>query len=189
MSDSQYVTELTELTEFIVLKELVTQCNSVANWCVFNSFWKTVLWHWRIIGYIRKVFSRPFHCWFWAFRGICCKFSFSHYRNKIVVCNVGRAAVRVIWPNSQKVSQLSVRCNGESELQVTELTSLAHSLLQLEFHWTVPEGLSAVCVCCLQNTSTFTLERDEVGEVVMEDGRSRCPFNPEYKSTAIIVGM
>lgn len=22
----------------------------------------------------------------------------------------------------------------------------------------------------------------------MEDGRSRCPFNPEYKSTAIIVG-
>lgn len=40
----------------------------------------------------------------------------------------------------------------------------------------------------LQNTSTFTLERDEVGEVVMEDGRSRCPFNPEYKSTAIIVG-
>lgn len=41
----------------------------------------------------------------------------------------------------------------------------------------------------LQNTSTFTLERDEVGEVVMEDGRSRCPFNPDYKSTAIIVGM
>lgn len=41
----------------------------------------------------------------------------------------------------------------------------------------------------LQNTSTFTLEKDEVGEVVMEDGRSRCPFNPEYKSTAIIVGM
>lgn len=41
----------------------------------------------------------------------------------------------------------------------------------------------------LQNTSTFTLEKDEVGEVVMEDGRSRCPFNPEYQSTAIIVGM
>lgn len=44
-----------------------------------------------------------------------------------------------------------------------------------------------VCVY-LQNTTTFTLERDEVGEVVMEDGRSRCPFNPVYKSTAIIVG-
>uniref|UniRef100_A0A665UIZ2 Semaphorin-4B-like n=1 Tax=Echeneis naucrates TaxID=173247 RepID=A0A665UIZ2_ECHNA len=42
-------------------------------------------------------------------------------------------------------------------------------------------------ICAYINTSTFTLERDDVGEVVMEDGRSRCPFNPEYKSTAIIV--
>uniref|UniRef100_A0A3Q3B2X8 Semaphorin-4B n=1 Tax=Kryptolebias marmoratus TaxID=37003 RepID=A0A3Q3B2X8_KRYMA len=42
-------------------------------------------------------------------------------------------------------------------------------------------------VCAYINTSTFALERDEAGEVVMEDGRSRCPFNPEYKSTAIIV--
>lgn len=42
-------------------------------------------------------------------------------------------------------------------------------------------------ICAYINTSTFMLERDEVGEVVMEDGRSRCPFNPEYKSTAIIV--
>jgi len=32
------------------------------------------------------------------------------------------------------------------------------------------------------------MERDDSGEVLMEDGRSRCPFNPEYKSTAIIVG-
>ncbi|KAM7406365.1 hypothetical protein PAMP_000745 [Pampus punctatissimus] len=42
-------------------------------------------------------------------------------------------------------------------------------------------------ICTYINTSTFTLERDELGEFVMEDGRSRCPFNPEYKSTAIIV--
>ncbi|XP_041639266.1 semaphorin-4B [Cheilinus undulatus] len=42
-------------------------------------------------------------------------------------------------------------------------------------------------ICAYINTSTFTLEKDEEGEVVMEDGRSRCPFNPEYKSTAIIV--
>lgn len=52
----------------------------------------------------------------------------------------------------------------------------------------MPEG-HLLFVSCPQNTSTFTLERDEGGEVVMEDGRSRCPFNPEYKSTAIIVGM
>ena len=76
--------------------------------------------------------------------------------------------------------------SGENELEVAELT-LAHSLLLVGFNWTVPEG-HLLFVSRLQNTSTFTLERDEVGEVVMEDGRSRCPFNPEYKSTAIIVG-
>ncbi|CAL1604224.1 unnamed protein product [Knipowitschia caucasica] len=42
-------------------------------------------------------------------------------------------------------------------------------------------------ICAYINTTSFTLERDDVGEVVTEDGRSRCPFNPEYKSTAIIV--
>ncbi|KAG7272597.1 hypothetical protein CRUP_003519 [Coryphaenoides rupestris] len=42
-------------------------------------------------------------------------------------------------------------------------------------------------VCAYINTSTFSMERDDSGEVLMEDGRSRCPFNPEYKSTAIIV--
>lgn len=55
-----------------------------------------------------------------------------------------------------------------------------------ELIWTVPE--EPFSAFPLQNTSSFTLERDEAGEVTMEDGRSRCPFNPEYKSTAIIVG-
>lgn len=28
-----------------------------------------------------------------------------------------------------------------------------------------------------------------MGEIAMEDGRNRCPYNPEYKSTAIMAGM
>uniref|UniRef100_A0A667WN36 Sema domain-containing protein n=1 Tax=Myripristis murdjan TaxID=586833 RepID=A0A667WN36_9TELE len=32
----------------------------------------------------------------------------------------------------------------------------------------------------------FSLVRSQSGEIVTEDGRSRCPFNPEYKSTAIM---
>uniref|UniRef100_A0A4W4GDX3 Sema domain-containing protein n=1 Tax=Electrophorus electricus TaxID=8005 RepID=A0A4W4GDX3_ELEEL len=35
-------------------------------------------------------------------------------------------------------------------------------------------------------TVDFSLVRTEAGEIVTEDGRSRCPFNPEYKSTAIM---
>lgn len=45
-----------------------------------------------------------------------------------------------------------------------------------------------VCFCALQNTADFSLVKSDNGEIVTEDGRSRCPFNPEYKSTAIMAG-
>ncbi|KAJ8344076.1 hypothetical protein SKAU_G00314050 [Synaphobranchus kaupii] len=38
-----------------------------------------------------------------------------------------------------------------------------------------------------QNTSDFSLVKSGAGDVVTEDGRGRCPFNPEYKSTAVMV--
>uniref|UniRef100_A0A671K1Y3 Semaphorin-4B-like n=1 Tax=Sinocyclocheilus anshuiensis TaxID=1608454 RepID=A0A671K1Y3_9TELE len=41
-------------------------------------------------------------------------------------------------------------------------------------------------ICAYINTSDFSLVRNEMEEIVTEDGRSRCPFNPEYKSTAIM---
>lgn len=41
-------------------------------------------------------------------------------------------------------------------------------------------------ICTYINTSNFSLVRNEVGEIMTEDGRSRCPYNPEYKSTAIM---
>lgn len=41
--------------------------------------------------------------------------------------------------------------------------------------------------CAYINISSFSLEKDELGEHVMEDGRGRCPFNPDYRSTAIVV--
>lgn len=46
-----------------------------------------------------------------------------------------------------------------------------------------------MCVCVfVQKTADFSLVKSETGEIVTEDGRSRCPFNPEYKSTAIMAG-
>lgn len=41
-------------------------------------------------------------------------------------------------------------------------------------------------ICAYINTVNFSLVRSGTGEIVTEDGRSRCPFNPEYKSTAIM---
>ncbi|XP_048040265.1 semaphorin-4B [Megalobrama amblycephala] len=42
-------------------------------------------------------------------------------------------------------------------------------------------------ICAYINILSFSLERDEKAEPVTEDGRGRCPFNPEYRSTAITV--
>ncbi|XP_023671119.1 semaphorin-4B-like [Paramormyrops kingsleyae] len=42
-------------------------------------------------------------------------------------------------------------------------------------------------ICAYINTSDFSLVRDRDGDIVTEDGRNRCPFSPEYKSTAIMV--
>lgn len=40
----------------------------------------------------------------------------------------------------------------------------------------------------LQNVQHFSLERDASGKVLLEDGKGRCPFDPEYRSTAVMVG-
>uniref|UniRef100_A0A3Q3VJH9 Sema domain-containing protein n=1 Tax=Mola mola TaxID=94237 RepID=A0A3Q3VJH9_MOLML len=88
-----------------------------------------------------------------------------------------------------------IRLSRLSEAKTTDCFNYIKILLRLNSTHLYVCGTYAFSPICtfsmfvsrLQNTSTFTLERDEVGDVVIEDGRSRCPFNPEYKSTAIIV--
>lgn len=41
--------------------------------------------------------------------------------------------------------------------------------------------------CTFIKISDFTLERDSSGKIITEDGKGRCPFDPEYKSSAIMV--
>lgn len=48
--------------------------------------------------------------------------------------------------------------------------------------------LLAHSLILLQNVQHFSLERDASGKVVLEDGKGRCPFDPEYRSTAVMVG-
>ncbi|XP_013858996.1 sema domain, immunoglobulin domain (Ig), transmembrane domain (TM) and short cytoplasmic domain, (semaphorin) 4Ba [Austrofundulus limnaeus] len=43
-------------------------------------------------------------------------------------------------------------------------------------------------ICAYIKTSDFSFAKSNAGEIWTEDGRSRCPFNPEYKSTAIMAG-
>ncbi|XP_053128382.1 semaphorin-4B isoform X2 [Hemicordylus capensis] len=49
-------------------------------------------------------------------------------------------------------------------------------------------GTSAFSPTCTYiNTPDFRLELGASGEPLLEDGKGRCPFDPEYKSTAIMV--
>ncbi|XP_059570460.1 semaphorin-4B isoform X2 [Alligator mississippiensis] len=41
--------------------------------------------------------------------------------------------------------------------------------------------------CAYMNVQNFSLEREPSGKLLLEDGKGRCPFDPEYKSTAIMV--
>ncbi|NWI40989.1 SEM4B protein, partial [Picathartes gymnocephalus] len=41
--------------------------------------------------------------------------------------------------------------------------------------------------CAYINVQHFSLERDAWGKVILEDGKGRCPFDPEYRSTAVMV--
>lgn len=54
--------------------------------------------------------------------------------------------------------------------------------------WSSQSAVDLTASVPSQNASDFTLVKSGGGKVVTEDGRGRCPFNPEYKSTAIMVG-
>ncbi|KAM9183410.1 semaphorin-4B isoform 1-T1 [Dugong dugon] len=42
-------------------------------------------------------------------------------------------------------------------------------------------------VCTYINMENFTLAQDKAGNVLLEDGKGRCPFDPNFKSTALVV--
>ncbi|KAM8783131.1 semaphorin-4B [Rhynchonycteris naso] len=42
-------------------------------------------------------------------------------------------------------------------------------------------------LCTYINVENFTLARNEAGNVLLEDGKGRCPFDPNFKSTALMV--
>ncbi|XP_012588139.1 PREDICTED: semaphorin-4B [Condylura cristata] len=42
-------------------------------------------------------------------------------------------------------------------------------------------------LCTYISLANFTLARDGAGKVLLEDGKGRCPFDPNFKSTALVV--
>uniref|UniRef100_A0A8C0CD21 Semaphorin-4B n=1 Tax=Balaenoptera musculus TaxID=9771 RepID=A0A8C0CD21_BALMU len=48
-------------------------------------------------------------------------------------------------------------------------------------------GTAAFSPVCTYVVSNFTLAQDVVGNILLEDGKGRCPFDPNFKSTALVV--
>lgn len=42
-------------------------------------------------------------------------------------------------------------------------------------------------LCTYVNVENFTLAQDRAGSILLEDGKGRCPFDPNFKSTALVV--
>lgn len=42
-------------------------------------------------------------------------------------------------------------------------------------------------ICTYINVENFTLAQDKAGHILLEDGKGRCPFDPNFKSTALVV--
>ncbi|KAH0620131.1 hypothetical protein JD844_014764 [Phrynosoma platyrhinos] len=62
-------------------------------------------------------------------------------------------------------------------------------LLQLNETHLYTCGTSAFSPTCTYiKIPDFSLTREASGKLLLEDGKGRCPFDPEYKSTAIMVG-
>ncbi|XP_060116336.1 semaphorin-4B [Heteronotia binoei] len=61
-------------------------------------------------------------------------------------------------------------------------------LLQLNDTHLYTCGTSAFSpTCTYLSIPDFSLQRDASGRLVLEDGKGRCPFDPEYRSTALLV--
>ncbi|XP_032088441.1 semaphorin-4B isoform X2 [Thamnophis elegans] len=61
-------------------------------------------------------------------------------------------------------------------------------LLQLNETHLYTCGTSAFSPTCTYiSLPAFQLQRDPSGQLLLEDGKGRCPFDPEYRSTAIMV--
>ncbi|XP_047677988.1 sema domain, immunoglobulin domain (Ig), transmembrane domain (TM) and short cytoplasmic domain, (semaphorin) 4Ba isoform X4 [Tachysurus fulvidraco] len=69
------------------------------------------------------------------------------------------------------------------------LSDISRLQLHRNITWSTPKRKREECSFKgknLHNTKEFSLVRSSTGDIVTEDGRNHCPYNPEYKSTAIM---
>ncbi|CAH7341346.1 semaphorin-4B [Phodopus roborovskii] len=91
----------------------------------------------------------------------------------------------LLWPADADRKQ---QCSFKGKDLKRDCQNYIKILLPLNSSHLLTCGTAAFSpLCAYINLSSFTLARDEAGNVLLEDGKGRCPFDPNFKSTALVV--
>ncbi|XP_062439634.1 semaphorin-4B, partial [Rhea pennata] len=108
-------------------------------------------------------------------------------REELLAVNTSRfqAARRLPWSaDGEKKKQ----CAFKGKDPQRDCHNYIKMLLQLNSTHLYTCGTCAFSpACAYVNVQRFSLEREASGKPLLEDGKGRCPFDPEYKSTAVMV--
>ncbi|XP_066557993.1 sema domain, immunoglobulin domain (Ig), transmembrane domain (TM) and short cytoplasmic domain, (semaphorin) 4Ba [Amia ocellicauda] len=97
----------------------------------------------------------------------------------------GKLHKNLTWSTPEKKRD---ECGFKGKNLQTDCFNYIKILLQLNStHLYVCGTYAFSPICAYISISDFSLVKSSKGDIVTEDGRSRCPFDPEYKSTAIMV--
>ncbi|NXK10772.1 SEM4B protein, partial [Herpetotheres cachinnans] len=97
----------------------------------------------------------------------------------------GAPARRLLWSADEEKKK---QCVFKGKDPQRDCHNYIKMLLQLNSTHLYTCGTCAFSPACAYiNVQHFSLERDASGKVLLEDGKGRCPFDPEYRSTAVMV--
>lgn len=89
-----------------------------------------------------------------------------------------------VFPKTEVARKICLQCRGEDrsvQSWPAQACGACGSALS-------DRGLTSLCLFLVQSLPAFQLQHDPLGKLLLEDGKGRCPFDPEYRSTAIMVG-
>ncbi|KAG8516335.1 Semaphorin-4B, partial [Galemys pyrenaicus] len=97
----------------------------------------------------------------------------------------GGAYQQVPWPADAERKQ---QCSFKGKDPQRDCQNYIKILLPLNSSHLLTCGTAAFSpLCAYVDLANFTLARDKAGRALLEDGKGRCPFDPNFKSTALVV--
>lgn len=91
----------------------------------------------------------------------------------------------LLWPADAERKQ---QCSFKGKNPERDCQNYIKILLPLNSSHLIACGTEAFSPACTYiDVENFTLAQDNRGNILLEDGKGRCPFDPNFKSTALVV--